>query len=158
MGYTIRLGEAADVDAAVAIYDRSSLAYHGGVWPARSMRVDQVRNHLLNPATWFLVAQDGPALVGMASAQLLRDAGGAGPVIPGGCFLSYLYVAPERWAEGIGGALLDAVLTEAKRKGLVRTHLLTYTDNERAHRLYRSRGFAPTGRVADSQGEWVLEQ
>jgi beta-glucosidase len=31
-----------------------------------------------------------------------------GPVIPGGCFLSYLFIVPERWGKGIGGAILDA--------------------------------------------------
>jgi ribosomal protein S18 acetylase RimI-like enzyme len=34
-------------------------------------------------------------------------------------------------------------------------HLWTHEDNERAHRLYRSRGFEPTGRSADGEGEWA---
>jgi RimJ/RimL family protein N-acetyltransferase len=93
----------------------------------------------------------------MASARALREQDGDGPVMPGGCFLGFLYVTPERWGRGIGGAVLDAVLAEAKRRHQPRIHLLTHPDNERSQRLYRSRGFSSTGRSADGQGEWVRE-
>jgi RimJ/RimL family protein N-acetyltransferase len=93
----------------------------------------------------------------MASARALRDQDGSGPVIPGGCFLGFLYVVPERWGRGIGGAVLDAVLAEAERRRQPRVHLLTHADNERSQRLYRSRGFSPTGQCMDGQGEWVRE-
>jgi GNAT superfamily N-acetyltransferase len=97
-----------------------------------------------------------PALVGMASAEA-RGENGTGHVIPGGCFLSYLFVVPERWGEGIGGAILDAVLGEARRRHYSRIHLWTHEDNERSHRLYRSRGFSPTGRITEGGGEWARE-
>jgi GNAT superfamily N-acetyltransferase len=154
----IRLGDAADVDAAVAVFERSNLAGRQGVWPNRAARVEHVRAQLRDPGAWFLVATDGPAVVGMASAEALRGEGGAGPVIPGGWFLSYLFVVPERWGEGVGGAILDAVLAEAKRRDYSRIHLWTHDDNERSHRLYRSRGFSPTGRTAGGEGEWVRDQ
>ncbi len=96
-------------------------------------------------------------MVAMASARALREQDRKGPVIPDGCFLAFLYVDPERWGRGIGGAILDAVLAEAKRRNQPRVHLLTHPDNERSQRLYRSRGFSPTGRSADGQGEWVRE-
>jgi GNAT superfamily N-acetyltransferase len=92
----------------------------------------------------------------MASAEPLRSDDGAGPVVPGGCFLGSLFVVPERWGEGIGGTVLDAALAEAKRRGCTRVHLWTHEDNERSHCLYRSRGFLPTGRTAGGEGEWVL--
>jgi GNAT superfamily N-acetyltransferase len=153
----IRLGDVADVDAAVSVYERSNLARRQGVWPNRAARVDGVRAHLRHPGSWFLLANEGPAFVGMASAEALRGEDGAGPVIPGGCFLNSLFVVPERWGEGIGGAILDAVLAEAKRRHYSRIHLWTHDDNERSHRLYRSRGFGPTGRTVDCEGEWARE-
>ena len=52
----------------------------------------------------------------MACAEAARGEDGAGPVIPGGCFLNLLFVVPERWGEGIGGVILDAVLGEARRR------------------------------------------
>jgi ribosomal protein S18 acetylase RimI-like enzyme len=93
----------------------------------------------------------------MASVVLLWGKQGAGTVVPGGFFLSYLYVVPERWGERIGGALLDAVLAEAKRRHGSRIHLWTHEDNERSQRLYRSRGFSPTDRRSDLSREWARE-
>jgi GNAT superfamily N-acetyltransferase len=93
----------------------------------------------------------------MASAQPLWGEHGPGTVTPGGLFLGHLFVLPERWGEGIGGAILDAVLAEAKRRHYSRIHLWTHEDNERSHRLYRSRGFSPTGRTADGEGEWARD-
>jgi GNAT superfamily N-acetyltransferase len=151
------LGVAADVDAAVSVYERSNLARRKGAWPSRATRVGQARTRLRDPASWFLVATEESAVVGMASARALRGGHGTGLVVPGGCFISLLFVVPERWGGGIGGALLDAVLAEAKRRRYARIHLLTHEDNERSHRLYRSRGFSPTGQTVDDQGEWARE-
>ena len=105
----------------------------------------------------MVVASDGSALVGMASAEALRGKDGAGPALPGGCFLNLLFVVPERWGEGVGGAILDAVLAEAKRQHYSCVHLWTHEGNERSHRLYRSRGFSPTGRIVEGEGEWTRE-
>jgi GNAT superfamily N-acetyltransferase len=121
------------------------------------MRLEQIWSHLQDPDTWFLLAYDSPTLVGMASVQPLRSEDGAGPIIPGGAFLNYVYVAPERWGEGIGGAILDAVISEAQNRRLEHIKLRSYEENERAHRLYRSRGFLPTGRIANQQGEWMRD-
>ena len=93
----------------------------------------------------------------MASAEALRGEDGAGPVIPGHCFLNLLFVLPERWGEGIGGVILEALLAEAKQRRYSRIRLWTDVGNERSHRLYRSRGFSPTGRTADGEGEWARE-
>jgi len=151
----IRLGEATDVEAAVSVYERSNLARRQGVWPGQAARVAHVRARLRDPDRWLLVATEGPEMVAMASARTLRDQDGSGPVIPGACFLGFLYVVPERWGRGIGGAVLDAVLAEAKRRHQSRIHLLTHAGNQRSQRLYRSRGFSPSGRSAEGQDEWV---
>jgi GNAT superfamily N-acetyltransferase len=103
------------------------------------------------------LANEGLALVGMASAEALRGEDGAGAVIPGHCFLNLLFVLPERWGEGIGGVILDALLAEAKQRRYSRIHLWTDAGNERSHRLYRSRDFSPTGRTVDGEGEWARE-
>jgi GNAT superfamily N-acetyltransferase len=153
----IRLGDASDVEAAVSVYGRSNLARRHGEWPDRAARVEHAKAHLRDPGSWFLLATDGSTLVGMASVEALRAADGAGSVIAGGCFLNALFVVPERWGEGIGGVLLEAVLAEARRRDYSRIHLWTDEDNERSHRLYRSRGFSPTGRTLDGEGEWTRE-
>ena len=157
MAIRVRLGDAADVDAAVSVYERSNLTRREGHWPNRAARVEEVRARLCDLASWFLLAIEGSASVGMACAEPLRGEGGAGPAIPGGCFLNLLFVVPERWGEGIGGIILDAVLAEAKRRTYSQIHLWTDEDNERSHRLYRSRDFSPTGQTAAGEGEWARE-
>jgi GNAT superfamily N-acetyltransferase len=151
----IRSGGVADIDAATSVFERSNLARRGGEWPDRAARVERVRRHLRDRASWFLLASDGPEVVGMAAAEPLRGADGTGPVVPGGCFLSFLFVVPERWGEGIGGVLLDDLLAGAERRSCTRVHLWTDDDNARSQRLYRSRGFAPTGRTANGASEWM---
>jgi GNAT superfamily N-acetyltransferase len=157
MAIQIRMGDATDVEAAASVFERSNLARRRGRWPHRRARIEGMRTQLRDPASWFLVASDDSALVGMASAEPLRSEDGAGPVVPGACFLNSLFVIPERWGEGIGGALLDAALAEAKRRRCSMVRLWTHGDNERSHRLYRSRGFTPTGRTTDDEGEWTLD-
>jgi GNAT superfamily N-acetyltransferase len=156
MPVVIRPGDPTDFEAAVGLFERSNLARRNGLWPNRLASVARCRESVRGPDSWLLVAEEASVLVGMASAQPMRADDGAGPVVPGGCFLSYLYVVPERWGEGIGGRILDAVLADAERRGYSRIRLWTHEDNARSHRLYRSRGFSPTGRVAADQAEWQL--
>lgn len=159
----VQLGNPDDVEAAVSVYERSNLARRHGDWPSRSSRVAEVAASLLDAASWFLIGRDGGEAVAMAHILPFRAGGGTGPVIPGTLFLNLIYVLPDRWGKGIGGILLDAVITEAARRGCHRIALWTHEQqNERAHRLYQSRGFAPTGRtsyddIGKSIGEWLRD-
>ena len=56
-----------------------------------------------------------------------------------------LAVAADRWGQGIGAALLEALLAEAERRGCTEVFLEVRTDNDRAQRLYRSHGFVQIG-------------
>jgi GNAT superfamily N-acetyltransferase len=157
----VRLGRPGDVRAALSVYERSNLARRKGVWPARSARLEHVRRNLEDPASWFLVGYTPDEVVAMALVLPFRAEQGAGPIIPDTSFLDLIYVVPDRWGEGIGGALLDAVIYEAARRGSLRMYLWTHErENERAQRLYRSRGFRRTGRTAhddahEPTAEWV---
>jgi GNAT superfamily N-acetyltransferase len=95
----------------------------------------------------------------MALVHPFRADGGSGDIVVGTWFVSLIYVLPERWGTGIGGFLLDAVFEEAKRRGGHHICLWTHEyQNERAHRLYRSRSFAPTGRtMQDGEGHPIGE-
>ena len=67
-----------------------------------------------------------------------------------------VFVAPERWGEGIGGKLL-AALAEARTRGFERVKLWTHSDDERVGRLYEGRGFGRTGtRLAGESGEPIV--
>jgi GNAT superfamily N-acetyltransferase len=160
----VRHGIFGDVDEATSVYARSNLARRQGDWPSRSARIAQIRSNLHDAArqgtaAWFLLGHDGSEAVAMALVQSFRADGGSGDVIVGAWFLSLIYVLPERWGTGIGGLLLDAVIGEANRRGGHYIYLWTHVhQNERAHRLYRSRSFAPTGRtMQDGEGHLIGE-
>jgi len=95
----------------------------------------------------------------MALVHPFRADGGSGDVVPSTWFLSLIYVLPELWGNGIGGMLLDAVIEKAKRCGCYHIYLWTHEcQNDRAHRLYYSRSFAPTGRTMhDDEGKLIGE-
>jgi GNAT superfamily N-acetyltransferase len=160
----VRLGHLGDVDDAVSVYERSNLARRLGDWPSRPGRVAKVTASLHeaalhDAASWFLIGREGGEAVAMALIHPFRASGGSGHVIPGSSFLSLIYVLPDRWGKGAGGMMLDAVIEEANRRGCHRIYLWTHErQNERAHRLYRSRSFARTGRTMhDDEGKPIGE-
>jgi GNAT superfamily N-acetyltransferase len=164
----VGLGNLGDVDDAASVYERSNLARRQGNWPSQPARVAQVAANLHDAArhdtaSWFLIGRDGTEAVAMALIHPFRARGGSGDVIPGMWFLSLIYVLPDRWGKGIGGMLLDTVIAEANRRGCHRIYLWTHErQNERAHRLYCSRSFAPTGRTMHDDegqpiGEWCFD-
>ena len=83
----------------------------------------------------YLVAEDGGVVAGYAG---LLAAGTQGDVLT-------LAVAADRWGQGTGSALLDALLAEAARRRCREVFLEVRTDNGRAQRLYRRYGFAQIG-------------
>jgi ribosomal-protein-alanine N-acetyltransferase len=84
---------------------------------------------------YYLVAEDDGTVVGYAG---LLGAGWQGDVLT-------LAVAASRWGQGVGTALLRALLAEADRRGCTEVFLEVRTDNERAQELYRRHDFAGIG-------------
>jgi ribosomal protein S18 acetylase RimI-like enzyme len=64
-------------------------------------------------------------------------------------YLEELYVAPERRGEGIGRALLEAVMDSAREEGATHIDLGTSEDDTAALGLYESAGF--TNREGDPE-------
>jgi ribosomal protein S18 acetylase RimI-like enzyme len=69
-------------------------------------------------------------------------------------YLEELYVAPARRGEGIGRALLEAVLELSRKRGAGFIHLGTSVDDTAARGLYESMGF--TNREGDPDGPVML--
>lgn len=96
---------------------------------------------------YYLVAEaeaEAEAAEDAATGELV---GYAGLLSPGGGQADVLTmaVAADRWGRRIGAMLLDALLAEAARRGCTDVFLEVRVDNDRAQRLYRSRGFAEIG-------------
>ena len=61
--------------------------------------------------------------------------------------LEDMVVAPGYRSSGLGSALLDRAIDQARRSGCLRITLLTDQDNELAHRFYQGRGFTRSAMV-----------
>lgn len=95
------------------------------------------REALAHPAIYFVAARgDAGEVLGYVVAWFVADEGQ----------IANLAVAPSGWGVGIGRALLDAALREAVLRKATEVYLEVRDSNERARRLYRSRGFEEVGR------------
>jgi GNAT superfamily N-acetyltransferase len=61
------------------------------------------------------------------------------------CEVAAIYVDPEAWRRGIGRALLEAAVREARADGWRTVTLWVFAANDRAHAFYEAFGFAPDG-------------
>jgi ribosomal protein S18 acetylase RimI-like enzyme len=156
MGDTeIRRGTAADIGPAVAVWTAAHGARRGGVPPLPEQEA-RARAHVDNPEAVLFVADAAGEVVGMALGEQALSDDGRGPPVEGLCHVSMVFVASERWGEGLGGRLVDALLEEMRKRGFRGAQLWTQTDNARARRLYEGRGFVPSGREKDESGERIM--
>jgi predicted N-acetyltransferase YhbS len=94
-----------------------------------------------------LLALEGEVLLG--SVSLVRDdLPGREELSP---WLASLYVPPERRSRGIGGALVDAAVAEARRLGVERLCLFT----PRHEAYYAARGWAVLERTS-TEGQPIV--
>ena len=84
----------------------------------------------------YLVAEAGDAVTGYAG--MMFTGGSQADVVT-------LAVAPARWGEGTGTALLLALVDEADKRGYREVLLEVRKDNPRARRLYLRHGFDEIG-------------
>jgi len=106
------------------------------------------REQLDNGDVTVILGADGPD--GFAQlryrAQIHSDAPAA--------YLEELYVVPDRRGEGLGRALMEAAIEEARAQGADTIDLGTSEDDTAARRLYESLGF--TNRERDRDGPVML--
>ena len=81
----------------------------------------------------ILMAEVGGEAVGVVALQPLDD--------EGACEMKRLYVEPECRGQGLGRALTEAIIAEARELGYDVMRLDTVASMTTARRLYRSLGF-----------------
>jgi GNAT superfamily N-acetyltransferase len=93
---------------------------------------------------WILLACDGDEAVGVVSLSLVTGADARVP--PEGTVYLWQMFARRDWqGAGLGVALLDRALAEARRRGYERIVLWTPAGAAQARRFYEREGFEPTG-------------
>jgi ribosomal-protein-alanine N-acetyltransferase len=129
MSRSLRVMTSADLDAVLGL----ELALFGEESWSRQMLEAELAEQ--PRSRYYLIASDDGVITGYAG---LLVAGAQADVLT-------LAVAADRWGQGTGAALLEALLAEAERRSCTEVFLEVRTDNERAQRLYRSRGFTQIG-------------
>ena len=142
-----------DRPGALAVWQAANLARLKAPSVARIARV---REKLSDDAACTVVGVDGDEVIAMALAQAARDENGTGPVRPGEGHISMVFVAPDRWDQGIGGQLVDALHHEMTARGWQTASLGTGAGNQRARRLYERLGYEDTGESELYQGEEII--
>jgi len=130
MSMVLRPMRRGDVDAVAAMEE---ILFGAEAWSPELLATEVTTDP---SSRYYIVADDDGVITGYGG--LLAQRGGQADVLT-------LAVAAHRWGEGIGGALLDRLLTEAARRGCSEVFLEVRVDNDRAQRLYRRRGFTDIG-------------
>jgi GNAT superfamily N-acetyltransferase len=90
------------------------------------------------------VAREAGRIVAMAALHFTTSTAEGGKA----AWFEDCIVRPEYRRKGLGKALLEFVVGQAKAEGALRVMLLTDGDNERAQALYRKMGFADSSMLA----------
>jgi ribosomal protein S18 acetylase RimI-like enzyme len=67
--------------------------------------------------------------------------------------LAHIYVAPDRWGEGVGRELLARVAAHARDLGVERVELAVMAGNDRAVAFYEAAGYRRTGSFYDDRAD-----
>jgi GNAT superfamily N-acetyltransferase len=128
-GLTLRLARGEEHDALEELQRRASL------------ELPEYRDQLIaNPDAIYLPEgqiANGQVIVAELDGEVVGFAAVVGGELDG------LFVEPELWGWGVGKALVDAAVHEARRRGLA----LKVIANPRARRFYEHCGFSVEGEV-----------
>ena len=140
---------AAAADSGMAAAGRLLHAFNrefGEPAPPAEVLADRLRELVASGDTAVLLAAEATEPVGVAVLRFRGAIWNVGLE----CYLAELYVVPERRGQGIGRALMEAVLREARARGAYRIEIGVDEPDHAARCLYESMGF--TNRVGGPDG------
>jgi GNAT superfamily N-acetyltransferase len=108
----------------------------GDPTPGPAVLEPRVRRFVDEELKSFLLAGDGPDA--LAQVDFIASIWAEEPV----GHLDELYVVPERRGNGLGTALMEAVLTLARERGAAGMEVVTGEDDTVARHLYERFGFS----------------
>jgi len=120
--------------------------------PAPSALAERLRQLIEGGDTLVVLAGDGPD--GLAVLRFRAAIWSAGLE----CYLAELYVAPARRGQGVGRALMEAAMREARLRGADTMDIGVDEPDLVARRLYESIGFTNRAGGADGPLMYVYER
>lgn len=159
---SIRRATTADAQIIAEMGHRLVAAAHAGALPTMDMNrylrqafnLPQVKDEMRQPGSSFFLAEENRNVGGMVkiSAGFPPVAGlGQRPVE-----LSRLYLNPNWIGKGVGTALVQHVLSQAKNTGHDICWLMVWTGNHRAIKFYRRWQFAIADKINYPIGHSIL--
>lgn len=161
MSRSFRAGTPADAAAVDGVFRASFCNTFAHLYRPRDLAafleqftLDAWHSELGDPDYAFELAEDGGSIVGYAKLGPLKL-----PIetADSAILLSQLYVAPDHVGGGVGSALMDRALAEARRRGNGALYLTVFIDNARARRFYEGYGFEAVGRYSFMVGRQADE-
>ncbi len=131
------LGRTAFRQAFAHLYTPEDLA----LYEAQSHTVDRIRAQLASPDRLYRVAENDGVMVGYCKIGFDKTLDHSLDQNRHVMELSQLYVLQSELGSGIGPALMDWCLGEARDRGYDDVVLSVYSDNPRAQRFYKRYGF-----------------
>ena len=157
MSITYRDGRPGDGEALSKLFCESFAATFGHLYSEKDLaaflcekEAAAFEGELASSAFAFRLAEDDGVLAGYAKLGP-NDLPGDAP--PATLELYQLYVLEPWQGEGVGAALMDWTMNEARRRGATHLTLSVYVDNHRARRFYEKRGFEEVGKYTFMVGE-----
>ena len=128
---------------------------------AKTFSPELQRAELTDPRNTFLIFESDGAASGYA--QLRTGKPPACVSGPKAIELVRLYVSAAIQSSGVGGKLMDACLTEARRQGFETIWLGVWQQNTRAQAFYKRWDFSVVGEHVfqlgdDQQLDWLMER
>ena len=122
---------------------------------------EQQRAELADPRNTFLIAENDGVAIGYAHLRTGKPPACVSD--PNAIELVRLYVSSTLQGSGIGGRLMDACLTEARRSGYQTIWLGVWQQNTRAQAFYNRWNFSKVGEHVfqlgdDRQMDWLMER
>jgi ribosomal protein S18 acetylase RimI-like enzyme len=164
---SVRAALIADASAIASVHVRGWRVGYQGIVPDAVLEALSVEQHERDwakrlggdhrsaNASSTLVAECGGEVAGFAT---IVAPGRDEDLAPQTCELAALYVAPERWREGVGRALLRESMAAARADGWSEVVAWVLVENDAARAFYQRLGFGPDGalQVHDRSGESVI--
>jgi len=155
-GSTIRPATTGDLDAIGEIYAHHVLRGVASFETSPSEREEWVRRFdtVVGAGLPFLTAEIDGTVAGYAYCSPWRSRPAYRHTVE-----DSIYLAPHATGHGIGGRLLDALLTRCREAGMRQVIAVIVDDNAQASvALHRNRGFTEVGRLTSvgfKHGRWL---